>query len=210
MAQAIALTKKPHVIIGTPGRVVDHIEHTKGFSLSSLKYLVLDEADRLLNMDFEKEITQIVAAAPQERSTFLFSATMTNKVEKLQRACLKRGAVKVEASEKYQTVDTLTQKYLFIPAKYKDTYLTYILNEFAGSSGLIFTDTCVNAVKLYFVLTKLGYPTVALHGKLAQDKRLSALNKFKSGEKKILIATDVASRGLDIPSVDLVINYDVP
>jgi ATP-dependent RNA helicase DDX47/RRP3 len=92
----------------------------------------------------------------------------------------------------------------------KNAAVAWLLNEFSGNSALIFTDTCLNAVKLYFILYKLGFGVVALHGKLTQQKRLAALNRFKSKDKNILIATDVASRGLDIPFVDLVINYDVP
>jgi len=120
---------------------------------------IFDEADKLLNMDFEKEINQILEVIPKDRNTYLFSATMTNKVSKLQRASLV-NPVKVEVSSKYnlsfkhliyflryQTVSTLTQNYIFIPAKFKDCYLTYLLNEFAGNSTIIFINTCMNAVK---------------------------------------------------------------
>jgi ATP-dependent RNA helicase DDX47/RRP3 len=102
MTQAIALAKKPHVIVATPGRLVDHLQNTKGFSLRSLKYLVMDEADRMLSMDFEEEINKILAVIPRERRTFLFSATMTSKVAKLQKASLV-NPVKVEVSNKFQT-----------------------------------------------------------------------------------------------------------
>ncbi|KAK4393391.1 DEAD-box ATP-dependent RNA helicase 10 [Sesamum angolense] len=158
--QSIALGKRPHIVVATPGRLIDHLSNTKGFSLRTLKYLVLDEADRLLNEDFEKAIDELLNVIPRDRRTYLFSATMTKKVKKLQRACLK-NPVKIEAASKYSTVDTLKQQYRFVPAKYK-------------------------------------------------SKRLGALNKFKAGECNILICTDVASRGLDIPSVDMVINYDIP
>ena len=210
MQQAVALSRKPHVVIGTPGRVLDHLQNTKGFSIAGLHFMVLDEADRLLNMDFEKEINQIVAAAPAERCTFLFSATMTNKVEKLKRACLKRDAVKIEVSAKYETVETLTQHYMFIPAQFKDTYLLFALQQFMGNSIIIFCDTSNSALQLTTVLEKLGFRAVAIFGKLTQQKRLEALNKFKGKARNILVATDVASRGLDIPAVDLVVNYDVP
>mgnify|MGYP001110583724 CR=1 FL=1 len=210
MEQTIELSKKPHVIIGTPGRVVDHLQNTKGFNLNNLKVLVLDEADRLLNMDFEKEINVIVGASPKERTTYLFSATMTNKVQKLQRACLKKDAVKVYASSKYETVDSLRQEYLFIPSQYKDTYLVYVLNQFMGNSIIIFTDTSLAALRVSHLLSFLNFKAVALFGKLTQNKRLEALNKFKSKGRNILVATDVASRGLDIPNVDLVVNYDIP
>lgn len=107
MTQAIALAKKPHVIVATPGRLVDHLENSKGFSLRSLKYLVLDEADRMLSMDFEEEINKILAVIPRERRTFLFSATMTTKVAKLQKASL-TDPVKVEVSNKFQTPKVCT------------------------------------------------------------------------------------------------------
>eukprot|EP00271_Cylindrocystis_brebissonii_P013125 TRINITY_DN32722_c0_g1_i1.p1 TRINITY_DN32722_c0_g1~~TRINITY_DN32722_c0_g1_i1.p1 ORF type:complete len:469 (+),score=99.49 TRINITY_DN32722_c0_g1_i1:569-1975(+) len=209
MAQAIALAKRPHVVVGTPGRLVDHLSNTKGFSLRTLKYLVLDEADRLLNMDFEAEIDEILKAVPKERRTFLFSATMTNKVAKLQRACLK-NPVKVEVSSKYSTVETLRQQYLFVPAKHKDCYVAYTLSELAGSTAMVFTRTCEATRKVALVLRNLGFDAIPISGQMSQPKRLGALAKFKGGERSILICTDVASRGLDIPSVDVVINYDIP
>ncbi|CAL5219178.1 g962 [Coccomyxa viridis] len=209
MAQAIALGKRPHIIVGTPGRVVDHLSNTKGFSLKTLKHLVLDEADRLLNMDFEQEIDQILKVMPKERRTQLFSATMTSKVAKLQRACLD-NPVKVEVDTKYRTVDTLRQQYLFIPAKHKDCYLTFFLTELAGATVMIFTRTCDNTRKLALMLRNLGFDALPIHGQMSQPKRLGALNKFKGGDRNILVATDVASRGLDIPAVDVVVNYDVP
>jgi len=102
MTQAIALAKKPHIIVATPGRLVDHLQNTKGFSLRNLKFLVMDEADRMLSMDFEEEINKILAVIPRERSTYLFSATMTSKVAKLQKASL-TNPIKVEVSNKFQT-----------------------------------------------------------------------------------------------------------
>jgi len=209
ISQAIALAKKPHIIVATPGRLVDHLTNTKGFSLRTLKYLVMDEADRMLSMDFEEEINNILAVIPAERKTFLFSATMTSKVAKLQKASLV-NPVKVEVSNKFQTPKTLVQQYLFIPAKYKDCYLAYVLDEFKGQTAIIFAATCNNALRVTLLLRNLGFQAVCLHGQLSQPKRLGALNKFKAGQRNILVATDVASRGLDIPNVDLVINFDIP
>lgn len=209
MAQSITLSRKPHIIVATPGRLVDHLENTKGFSLSKLKYLVLDEADRLLDLDFGTEIDKLLKVIPRERNTFLFSATMTTKVAKLQRASL-TDPVKVEVSSKYATVSTLIQNYLFVPAKLKDAYLTYLLNDLSGATAIVFVSTCANAQRLALMLRNLGFPAIPIHGQLTQAHRLGALNKFKSGDRNILIATDVASRGLDIPSVDVVINFDVP
>lgn len=209
MTQAIALAKKPHVIVATPGRLVDHLQNTKGFSLRSLKFLILDEADRMLSMDFEEQINIILSLIPRERRTFLFSATMTSKVAKLQKASLV-NPVKVEVSTKFQTPKQLIQQYLFIPSKWKDCYLAYLLDEFKGQMTIIFVATCNNALRITLLLRNLGFQAVCLHGQLSQPKRLGALNKFKAGARNILVATDVASRGLDIPNVDLVLNVDIP
>ncbi|XP_049873739.1 probable ATP-dependent RNA helicase DDX47 [Pectinophora gossypiella] len=209
VAQALLLSKKPHIIIATPGRLVDHLENTKGFNLKALKYLVMDEADRILNMDFEVEVDKILRVIPRERRTYLFSATMTKKVAKLQRASL-QDPVKVEVSTKYQTVDKLQQYYVFIPVKYKDVYLVHILNEMAGNSFIVFVATCANALRCALLLRNLGLAAVPLHGQMSQNKRLAALNKFKNKSRSILICTDVASRGLDIPHVDVVVNLDIP
>ncbi|TXG71242.1 hypothetical protein EZV62_006177 [Acer yangbiense] len=209
MQQTLALAKRPHIVVATPGRLMDHLTNTKGFSLGTLRYLVLDEADRLLNEEFEKSLDEILNVIPQARKTYLFSATMTKKVRKLERACLK-NPVKIEASSKYSTVDTLKQQYRFVPAKYKECYLVYILTEMPGFSTMVFTRTCDATRLLALLLRNLGQRAIPISGQMNQSKRLGALNKFKAGECNILICTDVASRGLDIPSVDMVINYDIP
>ena len=146
VSQAIALSKNPHIIIGTPGRIIDHLTHTKGFNLKHLKFLVFDEADRLLDFDFEKEIHQLLNVIPKTRNTFLFSATMTSKVHKLQKASLV-DPVKIEVNSKYTTVSTLLQNYIFIPLKYKETYLAFLLNQYAGNSIIIFVSTCLGSIK---------------------------------------------------------------
>ncbi|KAI1504483.1 P-loop containing nucleoside triphosphate hydrolase protein [Biscogniauxia marginata] len=208
--QAIALGKKPHIVCATPGRLLDHLEKTKGFKLSATKYLVIDEADRLLDMDFGPILDKLLKFLPRERRTFLFSATMSSKVESLQRASL-RDPLRVSIStNKYQTVSTLQQYYLFIPHMYKDIYLIFLINEFAGRSTIIFTRTVYETQRVAILARALGFGAIPLHGQLAQSARLGALNKFKSGSRDILVATDVAARGLDIPKVDIVINYDLP
>jgi ATP-dependent RNA helicase DDX47/RRP3 len=210
--QAIKLARNPHIVTATPGRLVDHLTNTKGFHLRKLKYLVMDEADRMLSMDFEQELNEILRVVPDStdgRRTMLFSATMTSKVQKLQRASLS-DPVRIEVSTKFQTPKKLIQNYIFFPAKYKDVYLTYLINENAGKSILVFGATCNNVQRLALMLRNLGFPALCLHGQMPQPKRLGALTKFKSGGREILICTDVASRGLDIPSVDVVINFDLP
>ena len=207
--EAMSLAKKPHVLVATPGRLLDHLENTKGFNLRSLKYLILDEADRLLDLNFEEQIDKILKEIPKERHTYLFSATMTSKVQKLQRASVV-DPVRIEVSTKYQTVDKLQQMYLFIPHKFKDTYLVHILNDKAGNSFIVFCSTCVGAERITRMLRNLGMSAVSLHGQMNQCKRLGALNKFRAKQRTILVATDVAARGLDIPHVDFVLNYDLP
>jgi ATP-dependent RNA helicase DDX47/RRP3 len=167
VSQALQLAKKPHILIATPGRLVDHLENTKGFNLKAIKYLVMDEADRILNMDFEVEIDKILKILPRDRHTYLFSATMTKKVKKLERASLK-DPVKVEVSNKYQTVEKLQQYYVFIPVKYKDVYLVHILNELAGNSFMIFCSTCNHTVLTALMLRALGMDAVPLHGQMSQ------------------------------------------
>eukprot|EP00356_Strombidium_inclinatum_P010660 CAMPEP_0170481502 /NCGR_PEP_ID=MMETSP0208-20121228/1924_1 /TAXON_ID=197538 /ORGANISM="Strombidium inclinatum, Strain S3" /LENGTH=323 /DNA_ID=CAMNT_0010754219 /DNA_START=488 /DNA_END=1459 /DNA_ORIENTATION=- len=209
VSQAIALSKKPHVIVGTPGRVADHLANTKGFHMKRLRYLIFDEADRLLSMDFEKQINIILTQIPKERNTYLFSATMTSKVQKLERASLK-DPVKIEVNTKYKTVDQLVQNYIFKPAKHKETYLVFLLISLLDRRPSFLPLLAINPEKLALILRNLNFKAVNINGQLSQQQRLNALNKFKCGERSILIATDVASRGLDIPSVDLVINYDIP
>lgn len=208
MPQALALGKKPHILVATPGRLLDHLENTKGFSLRNLKYLVMDEADRLLDMDFGPILDKIFKVIPTQRRTYLFSATMTSKVEKLQRASLHAPA-RVSVSSKYTTVKTLLQYFIFLPFMYKDTYLVYLVNDFAGKSIIIFTRTVHETQRISLLLRALGFKAIPLHGQMSQTNRLGALNKFKSGSRNILVATDLAARGLDIPSVDCVLNFDI-
>lgn len=154
---------------------------------------------------------KILKFLPRERNTFLFSATMSSKVESLQRASL-RDPVRISVKDtKYQTVKTLITNYVFIPHKHKDTYLIYLMAvEFTGRSAIIFTRTVNEAQRLAILLRTLGLGAIPLHGQLSQSNRLGALNKFKTGNRNMLVATDVAARGLDIPNVDIVVNYDLP
>jgi ATP-dependent RNA helicase DDX47/RRP3 len=237
MDQAVQLARGPHVIVATPGRLVDHLQNTKGFHLRSVHFLVMDEADRMLSMDFEEALTAILQSLPRERSTLLFSATMTAQVAKLQRASLRDpvrihadhdpsddggrddaaasdGAAGASASASSATAitlpSTLVAQYVLTPADLKDANLALLLTDFAGQSVLVFTSTCATSQRLALMLRMLGFQAVCLHGKMSQALRLGALRKFRAKERDILIATDVASRGLDIPHVDLVLNYDVP
>ncbi|KAJ3990899.1 P-loop containing nucleoside triphosphate hydrolase protein [Lentinula boryana] len=209
VSQAVSLAKKPHVLVATPGRLLDHLKATKGFSLRTIKFMVLDEADRLLDSDFGIAIDEILKNVPRERTTYLFSATLTDKVAKLQRANL-RNPARVQVSTKYSTVSSLLQYYLLCPLIKKEVILVSLLNSMVQNSIIVFVRTKASARKLAVMLRILGFRSVPLYGEMIQSQRLGALNQFKSKACNILIATDLASRGLDIPSVDVVINYDCP
>jgi ATP-dependent RNA helicase DDX47/RRP3 len=204
--------KAAHIVVGTPGRVCEHLRNTKGFNLYRTKHLILDEADKMLGAEFEKEIALIFGALPKksDRNTYLYSATMTKSVDKLQKAQL-NDPVKIQVSStKYTTVQQLKQEYLFLPEKYKEIFLTYLLNENPGKRVLVFVAQNVTCLTLALMLRQLKFPAVPLSGQMADGDRMHCLRKFISGDRPILIATDIASRGLDIPLVELVINYDIP
>jgi len=218
-AQAKELFQRPHIVIATPGRLRSLIELdpsiARGFS--RVRYLVFDEADRLLEPTFEKDLAVILPKLPERRQSLLFSATKTKTLVKLQ-SVLSKDAYTFEAYEGLQTVKKLKEEYLLVPAKVKEVYLVYLLKsleeeeELLGNarSVIVFCSTCRQCRLLDALLKQLGIAATALHSQQPQRSRLSALDKFKSGYISILLATDVASRGLDIPTVDVVINYDLP
>lgn len=212
VAQSIALSKKPHIVVATPGRLLDHLESTKGFSLRQLKYLVMDEADRLLDLDFGPVLDKILKVLPREgRHTYLFSATLSSKVESLQRASLQNPVRISISTTARQTVATLIQKYILVPHKHKDLYLVHLLSDvYPGLTTIIFTRTQHETQRLAFLCRALGLEAIPIHGGMSQSTRLGALSRFRSRSSKILVATDVAARGLDIPSVDLILNFDLP
>lgn len=135
---------------------------------------------------------------------------MTSKVESLQRASLSNPLRVSISTNKYQTVSTLLQSYCFIPHKDKDVYVAWLMNEFASKSVIIFTRTVNETQRIAILLRALGFGAIPLHGQLSQSSRLGALGKFRARSRDILVATDVAARGLDIPSVDVVLNFDLP
>ncbi|CAH0392930.1 unnamed protein product [Bemisia tabaci] len=213
LTQAQELRQNPHVVISTPGRLADHLESCDTFSLKRIKFLVLDEADRLLGGLFDKQIKTIFSAIPKNCHRLLFSATMTDVLETVKEVTDKDVFVHISESE-VATVDELEQLYVLCPLDIRDGYLVEVIRlyreENPRSSMIIFTDTCKNCALLSMTLNDIGFTNVALHGMIPQKQRLAALSKFKSKNVKILIATDVASRGLDIPQVELVINHTIP
>ncbi|KAL2483810.1 DEAD-box ATP-dependent RNA helicase 36 [Forsythia ovata] len=212
--QAQALMQRPHVVIATPGRIKVLIEENPDISsvFSKTKFLVLDEADRVLDVGFETDLRVIFQCIPKNRQTLLFSATMTSNLQTLLELSANK-AYFYEAYEGFKTVESLKQQYLFIPKNVKDVYLLHVLTkmeEMDIRSAIIFVSTCRSCELLSLLLEELDLEVAALHSFKSQSLRLSALHKFKSGQIPVLLATDVASRGLDIPTVDLVINYDIP
>jgi len=182
--------------------------------LKKIKFLVLDEADRLLeDTGFAEQLEIIFKKLPKQRQTLLFSATMTPAIRQLQES-YKEKVFSWSQSADVMTVDELDQRYVLMNADVKDAYLMHILDNYTRekprSSIIIFTSTCKYAQILAMMCDDLGFPCVSLHSMLPQKFRLSGLTKFKSDQVKVLIATDVASRGLDIPTVDLIINHNVP
>ncbi|EEF48761.1 dead box ATP-dependent RNA helicase, putative [Ricinus communis] len=214
LTQAKTLMARPHVVIATPGRVKVLLEDNPDIPsvFSKTKFLVLDEADRVLDVGFEDELRVVFQCLPKNRQTLLFSATMTSNLESLLEVSANK-AYFYEAYEGFKTVDTLKQQYVLVPKNVKDVYLVYILSKMEDMgirSAIIFVSTCRTCYLLSLLLEELEKEPAALHSFKSQSLRLSALRRFKSGQASILIATDVASRGLDIPTVDLVVNYDLP
>lgn len=213
LAQAAALEKKPHVVVATPGRLTLMIRRGV-VDLGRVRYLVLDEADRLLDPSYVEDLKAVVGECSSEkRQTLMFSATMTASLKELQEVAMGSDAVRFDAREnRYATVDGLKQNYLFVPQHLKECYLVYLLKErFSEESVIVFVSRCETAELILAMLNLLGMRKVAaLHSDMKQTKRIEALQKFKGQGVRALVATDLASRGLDIPACEIVINYDVP
>ncbi|CAL5397975.1 unnamed protein product [Camellia sinensis] len=212
--QAQTLIKLPHVVIATPGRIKVPIQQNPDIFavFSKTKFLVLDEADRVLDVGFEEELRVVLQCLPKNRPTLLFSATMTSDLQTLLELSANK-AYFYEAYEGFKTVESLKQHYIFVPKNVKDVCLLHILSKMEDvsiRSAMIFVSTCRSCHHLSLLLEELDLEAAALHSFKSQSLKLAALYRFKSGRVPVLLATDVASRGLDIPTVDLVINYDIP
>lgn len=224
VAQSCALQALPHIVVATPGRMAALIRGGTAIRLGAAKFLVFDEADRLLHPQFGEDLATIAGALPAKRQTLLFSATITADVEAVANASTKTPH-RFAATLRPQTVQTLTQRYLFMPARIKMCYLFYLLKTMIWSdrdgadddgvskrvsSAIVFVSTCRMCHQLREIALELEMPCVCLHAQTSQKKRIAALHMFKGGKVPLLFATDVASRGLDIQRVELVLNFDVP
>ncbi|KAK0465311.1 P-loop containing nucleoside triphosphate hydrolase protein [Desarmillaria tabescens] len=203
------IAKRPHILVATPGRIADHLRNTKGFSLRTLKFMVLDEADRLLDLDFGTHLDDVLKAAPKQRTTYLFSATMTTKAVKVTtRQSNRPSAYRDLRHHITRSLPFYSTTYLY-PIIHREALLVSLINSSLSNSIIVFVRTIHDAHSGIIILRTLNFDVVPLHGDLTRSQRMGTLAKFRSGDKKILVATDVASRGLDIPLVDLVINFDV-
>ncbi|CAB4380293.1 DEAD-domain-containing protein [Rhizophagus irregularis] len=216
MSQSLQLSRKPHVVIATPGRLVDHINSSAiAPCLSRIRFLVLDEADRLLSDTFAEDLAVIFDTIPKKRQTLLFTATMTENILQLQDAQEEdpnRKPFIYQVKSDISTVSTLSQFYVFIPSHIREPYLTHLLRseELSNKSTIIFCGRCRTAELLRVMLVELDIRCTSLHSMMSQKERLNSLGKFKAEIVRVLIATDVGSRGLDIPTVQLVVNFDIP
>jgi len=202
-----ALGLRPQIIIATPGRIIDHIEHSR-LNLSKVGILVLDEADRMLDMGFAPQIKKILQAVPKQRQTMLFSATMPQAIVAIAKSYMSLP-LRVEVAPSGTTVKSVTQELFFVDGKDKMSLLTAILNQYSGSI-LIFSRTKFGAKKIAHKIKTQGQTANEIHSNRTLNQRLEALEGFKIGRYRILVATDIAARGIDVSGIQLVINYDLP
>ncbi|EFJ44723.1 hypothetical protein VOLCADRAFT_76220 [Volvox carteri f. nagariensis] len=210
--EAEKLVKGVNLLVSTPGRLLDHLQNTRGFVFRNLACLVIDEADRILEIGFEEEMRQIIKILPKERQTMLFSATQTTKVEDLARISFKHKPlyVGVDDGRSVATREGLEQGYCVVPADKKFLLLFTFLKKNANKKVMVFFSSC-NSVKFHSeLLNYIDIPVKDIHGKQKQQKRTTTFFEFCQAEKGILLCTDVAARGLDIPAVDWIIQFDPP
>lgn len=204
--QVTTLKKNAEIVVGTPGRLVDHLKR-RTLKLENLKMLVLDEADEMLKMGFKEEVEKIISKCPESRVTAMFSATMPDGVQKIAENYM-RSPVVVEIDD--EITRSVAQFYVKTGLKDKDSALKKLIKRFSPERAMVFCNTKRMVEKLSVSLSSTGVTVSAIHGDMPQKDRKDALAKLKSGEVSLMIATDVAARGIDVEGVDIVFNYDVP
>ncbi|MDB5886592.1 MAG: box helicase domain protein, partial [Polaromonas sp.] len=206
--QTLELKKGVEVLVATPGRLLDHIE-AKNAVLNQVEYVVLDEADRMLDIGFLPDLQRILSYLPKQRITLLFSATFSPEIKRLAASFL-QDPVTIEVARSNATAATVEQHFYSVGADDKRRALHQILKGRGLKQAFVFVNSKLGCAKLARSLEREGLKTTALHGDKSQDERLKALEAFKSGEVDLLVCTDVAARGLDIKDVPAVFNFDVP
>ena len=202
------LKRGTDILIATPGRLLDLINQ-KYITLRNIRHFVLDEADRMLDMGFIHDIKKILPMLPKQKQTLFFSATMPVAISNLSRSIL-HNPVKVEVAPVSSVVDTIDQYLYFVEKPQKSDLLFSILKKSSDKSALVFSRTKHGADKIMRVLNKKGIGCESIHGNKTQGARQRALTNFKSGKIRVIIATDIAARGIDIANLGMVINYDLP
>ena len=206
--QTAALKAGVEVLIATPGRLLDHIE-ARTCVLNQVEYVVLDEADRMLDIGFLPDLTRILSYLPKQRQTLLFSATFSPEIKRLAQSYLQSPLV-VEVARPNATASTVEQRFYSVSDDDKRRVIRQILRDRAISQAIVFVNSKLGAARLARSFERDGLRTAALHGDKSQDERLKSLAAFKAGEVDLLVATDVAARGLDIADLPAVFNFDVP
>ena len=206
--QVLALSTGVDILVATPGRLLD-LKHQRYVDLKSVEILVLDEADRMLDMGFINDIRRIVAAVPAQRQTLMFSATVPSAIRELAGKLL-REPQEVSVAPSATTVENVEQWVYFVEKPYKQFLLAHLLAQPEISRALVFTRTKYGADKVVRFLANAHIPAEAIHGDKTQKNRERVLNAFKRGKSRVLVATDLASRGLDIDDISHVVNYDLP
>jgi ATP-dependent RNA helicase RhlE len=202
------LKKGVEILVATPGRLLDHIE-MKSVLLNQVQMLVLDEADRMLDMGFMPDLKRILALLPKQRQNLMFSATFSNEIKKLSAEFLTNPKL-IEVARSNATAENVTQKVFLVEQHDKPALLAQLLRGSDATQALVFTKTKIAAGRLARQLQKDGVAADAIHGDKTQLERIQALDAFKQGKVTVLIATDVAARGLDIDQLPMVINYEIP
>ncbi|MFZ9480581.1 MAG: DEAD/DEAH box helicase, partial [Burkholderiaceae bacterium] len=208
--QTAALRSGVEILIATPGRLLDHVQQ-KTVSLGSVSVLVLDEADRMLDMGFLPDLQRIVNLLPKARQSLLFSATFSPEIRKLAKTFLNDTPTVIEVAARNATAENVTQiVYTVDRAEAKRAAVAHLVKSRGLKQVIVFTNTKIGASRLARELQREGIPADAIHGDKSQGERLATLEKFKKGEVEVMVATDVAARGLDIAELPAVINYDLP
>jgi ATP-dependent RNA helicase RhlE len=205
--QLTALKRGPHIIIATPGRLIDHLDH-KSVDLSKTEILVLDEADRMLDMGFAPQINKILEKLPKVRQTLLFSATMPSAIVKIANTYM-RTPLRIEVAPAGSAVKSVTQEIYFLERGQKLPLLSTIVKQYTGSI-LVFSRTKYGAKKIARDIRAMGVTASEIHSNRSLNQRLEALKGFKLGNYRVLVATDIAARGIDVTGIQLVLNYDLP
>lgn len=208
MDRQIMGLKKANIVIGTPGRVMDHMRR-KTLKLDNLKMIVLDEADEMLSMGFKEDIETILVDTPADRQTILFSATMPPAILRITREFQKTPQL-IEINSKQVTIDNIKQIFVEAPMGRKMDALNLLLRFYEPQRALVFCNTKSMVDEITAYLSRMGFKTEGLHGDMKQMQRTKVMDSFKAGKVALLIATDVAARGIDVNDLDYVINYDIP